>query len=487
MADNVYDVIVVGGGVVGCHCARELSRYHLRVLLLEKEADVCSGASKANSAIVHACLSPRPGSLKAQLCLKGNRLMPQVCRELGVAYRRNGALTVALSERELQVLRALQKRGERNGERDLRLISGAELRQAEPALSGGACAALLAPSAGIVDPFMLTIAAAENAVANGAEVMLEAEVMAVIVEAERVAGVSTTKGDFHCRYLVNAAGLYADRVMRMATGDGLWIKPRRGDYYVLDKMELVRQTIFPIPSPTSKGILVTPTVHGNILLGPTSLPDEHREAPPVLAVGLEQVRQQVARLIPSVDMSRCIAVFAGVRPSGARDFVIELAKRPKGLLNLAGIESPGLTAAPAIAHLAVSLLAQAGLALNPKADFNPIREAPPRVAEMPLAERAVLAERDPRYGRIVCRCEGVSEGEIVAAIHGLLPVYTLDAVKKRTRAMAGRCQAGFDMPLIVEIMARELGIEPWQVSKSGPGSEVLAGLTKEWLLEEAAR
>lgn len=472
--DQVYDVIVVGGGVVGCHCARELSRYHLRVLLLEKEWDVCSGASKANSGIVHACITPKPGTLKARLCLEGNRLMPEVCRELGVPYRRNGALTVALRRRDLRVLRALKARGESNGEPGLRLIEHEELRRAEPNLSPEAVAALVCPSAGIVDPFMLTIAAAENAVANGVEVALGAEVTGVIVEGGRVAGVRTTQGERRCRYLVNAAGAHADRIAALAGAETLAIRPRRGDYYVLDKVELVQHTLFPIPSPATKGILVTPTTHGNVLLGPTSQPSPYREAPPADGAGLAQVLQEVRRLVPGVDMSRCIAVFAGSRPSGTRDFVIEMAGRPRGLLHLAGIESPGLTAAPAIARLAVRLLAGAGLRLARRREFDPIRPAPPVLAGMSLEQRRDLVGRDRRYGRIICRCEGVSEGEIVAAIHAPVPALTLDALKRRVRVMAGRCQGGFDMPMILDIMARELGCRPWQVTKSGPGSEVLA-------------
>jgi len=479
-----YDVIIVGGGVVGCLCARKLTRYRLRVLLVEKESDVCSGASKANSGIVHACLSPRPGSLKARLCLEGNRTMPQACQELGVRYERTGALTVALRERELLVLQALRKRGERNGEQGLRLVSGEDLRLLEPNLAPSACAALVAPSAGIVDPMMLTIAAAENAVANGAQVMLQAEVKEIVVEGGRVEGVVTTKGTFRCRYLVNAAGLHADEIVRMAGMDGVQIRPRRGEYLVLDKMDLVRHVIFPIPTPVSKGILVVPTVHGNVLLGPTSVPCEDRDAPPAAAEGLAGVRQHVRRFVPSVDMGQCIAVFAGVRPSGPKDFVIEMARGPRGLLNLAGIESPGLTASPAIARMAVSLLAEAGLNLEPNPHFNPIRQAPPRMAEMSPAERSALTKRDPRYSRVICRCEGVTEGEIVAAIQAPIPARTLDAIKKRTRAMMGRCQGGFDTPLIIEIMARELGIKPWEVSKNGPGSDMVVGPTRQAAIGE---
>ncbi len=473
--DGFYDVIVVGGGVVGCHCARELSRYDLRILLLEKEADVCSGASKANSGIVHAALSPRPGTWKAKLCLEGKNMMRQVCEELSVPFAAIGSLTVALDEREVRVLLALRARAERNGERDLELLTGEELKRLEPALNPGAVAALYAPSAGIVDPMLLTIAAAENAAQNGAQILLEAEVQEILVRNGRVVGVVTPKGEFGCRFLVNAAGTYADEIMRLAGMDPPPLRPRRGDYYVLDKMELVRHVIFPIPTRFSKGILVTPTVHGNVLLGPTSVPTAERERPPVEVIGLEEVAAQAKRLVPAIDIKQSIAVYAGLRPSGYDDFRIQLERSPAGMLSLAGIESPGLTAAPAIARLAVRLLSQAGLELRPRLSFEPYRPAPPRVAVLSPAERAELAERDCRYGRVICRCEQVTEGEIVRAIHGLVPARTLDALKKRLRVMSGRCQGAFDLPLLVEILSRELGVAPWEVTKEGPGSEVIVG------------
>lgn len=467
--------------MVGALCARELARYNLRVLVLEKGADVCSGASKANSGIVHACLSPRPGSNKARLCLEGNQLMPETCRELGVPFKRVGALTVAFQEREMRVLQALKSRGEHNGERELEIVRGTRLRELEPALSEQAVAALYSPSAGVVDPMLLTIAAAENAVVNGARVLLEAEVTDMTVANGRVTAVHTTQGDFACRFVVNAAGAHADEIMRMVGITGFAVRPRRGDYFVLDRtaqeQSLVRHVLFPIPSPVSKGILVTPTTEGNLLLGPTSLPTEVREQPPVSGEGLAEVERHALRMVPLLDMRQCIAVFAGCRPSGGRDFIIRRELAPSNMITLAGIESPGLTAALAIAREAVSLLAEAGLELTSNPTFNPIREVPLRVADMSAEMRAELVARKPAFGRIICRCEEVSEGEILAAIHAPIPACTLDAIKKRVRVGAGRCQGGFDLPYVVEILARELGITPCEVTKNGAGSEVLVGTT----------
>jgi len=488
-----YDVIIVGAGVVGALCARELSRYRLRVLLVEKAADVCSGASKANSGIVHATTSPRPGSLKARYCAQGGRLMPAVCRELSVPFERVGSLTVAMSHREMRVLRGLLARGTTNGDEGLEIVEAERLRCLEPALSEAAVAALYAPNVGVVNPMLLTIAAAENAVMNGVTLALNTEVTGLLVEGERIVGVATGCGEYRCRYLVNATGAHSDEVMRWAGLDDLRLRPRRGDYFVLDRPDrrpgpsepghsregdpLVRHVIFPIPTPASKGILITPTTEGNLLLGPTSTVSHWREHPPVDGDGLATVEEQVKRLVHSLDLRRCIAVFAGSRPSGARDFLVRLEQRPAGLLNLAGIESPGLTAAPAIAKEAVRLLAEDGLNLSPNEEFDPVRPAPVRVTELSPEERAGLVAEDPAYGRIICRCEEVSEGEIVDAIHSSVPATTLDALKKRLRVGAGRCQGGFDLPLVVEILARELGVSPYEVTKSGSTSAVLAGPT----------
>lgn len=485
-----YDVIIVGAGVVGALCARELSRYRLRVLLVEKGADVCSGASKANSGIVHATTSPRPGSLKARFCSKGNRLMPGLCRDLAVPFRRTGSLTVALSERDVRVLHGLLSRGVANGDEGLEIVAGERLHRLEPALSDEAFAALYAPNVGVVNPMLLTIAAAENAVDNGVTLTLNTEVTSVTVEQNTVVGVGTNRGDLRCRFLVNAAGARSDEIMRMAGIEDLNLRPRRGDYFVLDRPDrvpglcepgrncegapLVRHVIFPIPTPTSKGILITPTTEDNLLLGPTSTVTDYREHPPVDGAGLAMVEEQVKRLVPTLDLRRCISVFAGSRPSGARDFVMRLEQNPAGMLNLAAIESPGLTAAPAIAAEAVRLLARGGLATEPNPSFDPVRPAPLRVTEMSAEERAELVARDPAFGRIICRCEEVSEGEIVAAIHAPVPAATLDALKKRLRVGAGRCQGGFDLPLVVEILAREMGVSPYAVTKSGEGATVLA-------------
>ena len=476
-----YDVIVIGGGVVGCLTARALSRYQLRILLLEREADVCSGTSKANTAIIHAGYDARPGSLKAALNVAGNRMYNQVCGELGVLFERNGTYVVALEDEDRHTLEELRERGRRNGVPGLSIISAEQMRKAEPLLSEQTRGALFAETGGIVDPFMMTIAAAENAVENGVELGLDTEVTGLELRQGRVVGVKTQRGVFAGNYVVNSAGLYSDRIMAMAGLGGFCIKPRKGEYYVLDREKSqVRQVLFPCPTPVSKGIVVTPTSHGNTLVGPNAVNTDLRDDVVVTRQGLEEVFEGAQRLVPSLDKRDVIAVFAGLRAAGSTgDFLIEAPREVPGLVSLAGIESPGFTAAPAIAERVVDLLRESGLALTPKRSFNPERHAAPRFAELSHRQQQELIERDPRYGRVVCRCEMVTEGEIVAAIHAPVPARTYDGLKRRTRLGAGRCQGGFDTPRVINILARELGVQRTGVSKRGKGSEFLSRGTKE--------
>ncbi|MBC7264574.1 MAG: NAD(P)/FAD-dependent oxidoreductase [Chloroflexi bacterium] len=478
---EVYDVAVVGAGVVGCLIARALSRYQLKILLLDKEADVCCGASKANTAIVHAGYDPKPGTQKAILNVGGNAMYDQLCTELGVHFLRCGTYVVAFSDDDVQTLDDLLKRGQRNGVPGLRIISREEMIRAEPHINPEVRAALYTPSGGIVDPFGLTIAAAENAVANGVEVRLETEVTGLLRHEGRVKGVVAGTQSFRSHFVVNAAGVYADEIMRMAGLDGFTIRPRRGEYFVFDReMSPVRSVLFPCPTPVSKGIVVTTTTHGNTMVGPNAQDIESKEDTRVTAEGLDEVLHGAQRLVPSLDPRAVIRVFAGLRAVGSTgDFLIEAAREAPGLINVAGIESPGLSAAPAIAERVVEILREEGLALYPKSDYNPIRVPPPDFSELSHRERAALIATDPRYGRIVCRCETVTEGEIVAAIHGLVPARNYDAIKRRTRCGSGRCQGGFDTPRVLEILARELGCPATKVTLNGPGSELVVRGTKE--------
>jgi glycerol-3-phosphate dehydrogenase len=476
-----YDVIVVGGGVVGSFIARALSRYRLSVLLLERESDVCSGTSKANSAIVHAGYDAKPGSLKAKLNVAGNRMYDQVCADLSVPFQCCGTYVVALTAEDLATLDDLYQRGVQNGVPGMRIISGEEMRRAEPLINPQARAALYAATGGIVDPFMLTIAAAENALTNGVQVQLETEVTGLLRHDGRVRGVRTHRADWVCRFVVNAAGVHADTIMTQAGLQGFRIRPRKGEYYILDREKsAVRTVLFPCPTKVSKGIVVTPTSHGNTLLGPNALDIQDKEDRSVTPEGLEEVFSGAQRLVPTLDRRDVIAVFAGLRAAGSTgDFWIDAPREAPGLINVGGIESPGFTAAPAIAEYVVELLQDCGLELIARPDFSPIRCPPPRFSELSHQEQAALIGQDPRYGRIVCRCETVTEGEIVAAIHAPLPARTYDALKRRTRLGAGRCQGGFDTPRVLEILSRELRIPRTAVTKRGPGSEFVVRETKE--------
>ena len=476
------DVIIIGAGVVGSLIARALSRYQLQTLLIDRACDVGEGATKANTGIVHAGYNAIPGTLKARLNVAGNAMLDQVCAELDVDFERCGTYVVALSEADRSTLEELHRRGVANGVLGLSLIDGDEMRRREPAVAEGTVGALHAATGGIVDPFMLCIGAAESAVLNGVTLSLETEVSGFLREGKQIKGVTTKRGAFRSRWVIIAAGLWADELMRQAGLDGFRITPRKGEYYVLDRMAVgqVQGVLFPCPTPVSKGILVTRTVHGNLLLGPNANDVQAKDDLGVTAPGLEEVMAGALRLVPSLDPGHIISVFAGLRAAGSTgDFVIEIPEGLSGLLVVAGIESPGLTASPAIAEYVVSLLGEAGLRLVSRSDYNPVRKGIPRFSRLSRGEQESLIAQDPRYGNVVCRCETVTEGEIVAACHGPIPARTYDALKRRTRVGTGRCQGGFDTPLVISIMARELGVSPLQITKKGGRSNLLSRRTKE--------
>ena len=478
----MMDVAVIGAGVVGALIARELSRYQLDVCMLEKADDVAMGTSKANSAIVHAGFDCQPGSVMAKMNVRGNAMMDQLTRELSVPFKRNGSMVLAFGEEDAGTLQILLDRGIQNGVPGVEIVSGDRARELEPNISGNVTAALVAPSGGIVCPYELTIAAAGNAMDNGVRLYTGFEV----VSADFADGVWTlvsAAGDqVEARYVINAAGLFSDRVAALLGDTEYHLFPRRGEYLLLDRDQgqMVSHTIFQCPSAMGKGILVTPTVDGNLLLGPTSENREDREDTATTAEGLATVARLAAKSVPSVNLRAVITSFTGLRScSPGHDFVIESSKNRPQLVEITGIESPGLSSAPAIAEYAVGLLKEMGLPLHEKADFNPIRRPIPRFREMDIQQRRALIQEDARFGQIICRCETVTEGEIVRALHQNPPAHDLDGVKRRTRTGMGRCNGGFCTPQAVEIIARELGIPVEQVTKCGGDSRLLVGKTKE--------
>lgn len=475
----MYDVIIIGAGVVGAMCARTLTRYGLKVIILEKENDVATGATKANSAIVHAGFDAKEGSLKAKLNVMGSKMMADVCKELGVKYKNNGSLVIAFNDEEKSILEELVERGTANGVPGLRIVEGMELFDMEPNLSKNVKCALHAPTGAIVCPYDLTVAAIGNAMDNGAELKTNFEVASIEQTAEGYV-VSNGNENISAKIVINAAGLYSDKIASMIGDTSFKVHPRRGEYILLDKEKkpLVKHTIFRTPSKMGKGILVSATVDGNTLLGPTSVDMEDKSDTNTTSEGFEKIISQAKENVTNVPLNKSITSFSGLRAVGSTgDFIITTPK--KGFVNLGGIESPGLSASPAIAEYVAEILENSGYELKEREDFNPVRENMHLFRESDIAYKNEVVKNDPTYGRIICRCEGVTEGEILKAIRTNPRPADLDGVKRRTRAQMGRCQGGFCMPYITELLAKELGIPMELVTKSGKGSEIITGRTKE--------
>ncbi len=476
----VYDCIVIGAGVTGAFTARELSKYQLSVCLVEKETDVAMGTSKANSAIVHAGFDAKPGTLKAKLNVLGNELMEQTCSDLGVPFKRIGSLVLAFNENEVLKLHALKDQGQKNGVKGLEILTKEQLDKMEPSLSPDVTSALHAPSAGIVCPYELTLHAAENAADNGVELRLGCEVQSIVFS-DNTFIVTTNTEELKCRYLVNAAGLYSDVIARMAGDHSFSINPRRGEYMLYDRKmgETVGKVIFQLPSNKGKGILVTPTVDGNLLIGPNAEEINDKQDIDTTESGLNEVLENARKSVPSLSKKDIITSFAGLRAGTTEgDFIVRESTVNSKLIHTAGIESPGLTAAPAIGVLTAQILAKNGLDLKLKSNFNPIRKSVKKFREMDPNTLNAMVKDNPSYGRIVCRCESVTEAEVINSIHSTIGARDLDGVKRRTRAGMGRCQGGFCSGRIVEILSRELDIPMEDVTKSGGRSGILEGRTK---------
>ncbi len=475
---KIYDVLIIGAGVTGCAVARELSRYKGSFMVAERAPDVCEGTSKANSAIMHAGFDAEPGSLKARMNVKGNKMMDRLSEELDIPFKRIGALVVCLNEEGLPKLRELYDRGIENGVEGLSLLTGDEAREIEPNLTGEVCGALLAKTSGIVCPFELTLGLGESAAKNGVEFRFDTRVTGLRREGDCWAA-STDNGDILAKAVVNAAGVYAGELHNMVCEDKLHITPRKGEYCLLDRTAggQVSHTVFQLPGKLGKGVLVSPTVHGNLLLGPTAADVEDPETANTTAGGLKEVAEKSGWAVKDIPMRQVITSFMGLRAHEDSDDFI-LGESAEGFFDAAGIESPGLTSAPAVGEYLAGLIAEK-LGLSPNEGFDPIRKGVPKVADMPIEERAALIKRDPRYGNIICRCEEVSEGEILDAVHGILGARTLDGVKRRTRAGMGRCQAGFCSPRVMEILSRELSLDLTEIRKSGKDSQIVLERTRK--------
>ena len=464
---------------MGCSIARELSRYDLQIQVLERASDVCEGTSKANSGIVHAGFDAHPGTLKAKMNVAGNEKMEARSRELDFPFQRNGSLVLCFAEKDRDKLEKLLEQGIANGVKELRIIEKEELRQMEPDISREAVAALYAPTGGIVCPFGLTIAMAENAAVNGVEFKLETQVFSV-KRKENHYLVTTSRGEVECLAVVNAAGVYADTFHNMVSGRRLHIIPRKGEYCLLDKKvgNYVHSTIFQLPTVYGKGVLVTPTVHGNLLIGPTAADIEDKEAVTTTGEGIADVQKRAALSVEKLPTKQIITSFAGLRAhEEGGDFVLGEPEDASGFFDAAGIESPGLTCAPALGEYLAGLVAER-LKAEKKENFVAARKGIPNMALASEEERKKLIAENPAFADVVCRCELVTEGEILAAIHRPVGATTLDGVKRRTRAGMGRCQAGFCSPRTVELLARELNRDMAEITKNEKGSEFLTGYIK---------
>ncbi len=473
-----YDVIIAGAGVIGALTARELTRYNVSVCVLEKENDVACGASKANSGIIHGGFDPEPDTVKARLNVAGVPLLYQAAKELHVPFKQNGSMVCAFSAQEEAHLQLLYERGIQNGVTDMKILTGDEARVSEPHLSPAVTAVLHIPTAGIICPYFLTIAAVGNAMDNGADLKTNFEITAVTKTADGFTVQSADGETVEGRYFVNCAGCYADKIAAMVDDAFYSIIPRAGEYMLLDKTEgsRVSHTIFQVPTAAGKGILVSPTADGNLLVGPTAQAVADPSRTETTQAGLQVVATLSKKSVPSVDLRGVITSFSGVRASEkGGDFIIKESEKVGGFIHVAAIDSPGLSSSVAIARETVSLLEKAGLTLVSNPQFNGVRRDTHAFRHMSVEEKAAYIKEHPAYGKIVCRCETVSEGEIRDAIRMNPRATDIDGVKRRTRAGMGRCQGGFCMPHVLRLLAEENGVAMTEITKKGNNSRPLTG------------
>ena len=474
----MYDVAIIGGGIVGSSVAYYLSRYQLKTVLLEADNDISNGTTKANSAIIHAGYDPEEGTLMAFHNVRGARLAKELCEKLDVPYRQCGAVVVGFDEEDEKTIQTLYKRGLNNGVEGLEILDAKAVQKLEPCISDRVTCALYAKTSGIVSPWEYALALAETAVRNGVEVKLNNEVTA-IEKNDGIFTITTVTGSYDCRYIINCAGLHADKVHQMIGEKEFEIRYSKGQYFLLDKTEVRRAaiTIFQCPSSKGKGVLVSPTIHGNLIVGPDA-EDSPDDSTATTIEGLNFARNVSKKSVPSIDFRENIRNFAGVRAKSDReDFIFEESRSVSNFYNIAGIKSPGLTAAPSLALAAVDWLKEKGEELKEKEDFIDTRKRI-RFKELSGEEKQKLIEKDPAYGRVICRCETITEGEILAALRGPIPPVSIDGIKRRCNAGMGRCQGGFCSERVAEILMRELHQSGLEVLQDREGSNVLVDYSK---------
>lgn len=476
----MYDITIIGAGIIGCAIARELAKYNVKICLIEKTDDVGAGITKANSGIVHGGYAEKPGSVKAKFSSKGNSMYQQLNAELNFGFTQTGSFVIGFNEEDAAKINELFTYGQKNGVPNLQIVNGDFVRTKEPNLNKDINIALYCPTAGITSPYEFAIALAENATQNGVELKLNNEVTAIQKFHEHFI-ITTNQETITTKIVINAAGLYADEIAKMVGINEFTIKPRQGQYLLFDKDQgdLINSVIFQVPTAISKGILVTKTYHGNLLIGPDATPIPEKDYLDTTTQNISEIIEAAKKSFPDFDLQKVIAAFAGNRNAATDgDFIIEESKI-KGFINVAGIESPGLTAAPAIANYVREIVtATKHVRLTPKADFNPYRKAYNTIANMQEQKLNELIKQNAKYGCVVCRCETVSEGEICDALHRNIPINSLDAIKRRTRAGMGRCQGGFCTTKIMEIINNELQIPKKAITKKGGKSSLIFGRTK---------
>ena len=475
-----FDIIIIGAGVMGSAIARELSRFDCSVLVLEKDEDLCTGTSKANSGIVHAGYDAKPGTLKAKMNIRGNELMPTLCQELDIPFKQIGSLVVCTDEANRDGIDDLYARGITNEVPGMKILSAEEVKAIEPNISDDVVCALYAPTAGVICPFRLNIAMAECAAQNGVDFKFDSPVTGISKAGEKWI-IETSSDSYECSVVVNAAGCHSDELHNLVSEKKYHITPRRGDYMLLDRSVegFVKHIIFPQPTAMGKGILVSPTVHGNTIVGPTAVDIESKDEAPVTADGLVKVQEGSAKNIKGLPLKQVITGFSGLRAhEDGGEFILKEAEDCPGFFDCVGIESPGLTACPAIGEYMAAMIAEK-LSLKQKETWNGICKDVIKPFELSSEDREKLIKDQPEYGRIICRCETITEGEIIDAIRRPLGAKSLDGVKRRTRAGMGRCQGGFCSPRVMDILSRELGVPLDSITKSGGNSKMLTGRTKD--------